>query len=340
MTPSTHEPPGLHPTVRMDVGGETMLAAEVDLRAIREWPATIQQMREAALARLVTGMNLSQWELPIEAALFTPRQREVENTGEMVFEAVAAGRVIDFGMLPGDAIKLGGRRGGPLFNQAALPQPFSQPWMFAHRWEHGSCFYLVNPTDGMTGDVEVVELQPVLAEGQRLLLIGDRCALYREADPEKRNQYHADTAPSPWRYMPGAKDVMNQAMDPQYAVAGNILDPLMTALLILNTRNVERETIAVSPKLNRARARNGKPPIPPYDLVHTGLYVTALMRGRRGRGEDQGGTHGAPVPHLRMGHPRVYRSGIRTLIQDTLVNVPPEVRAEFKSKRSHYTVQR
>ncbi|HEY2617480.1 MAG TPA: hypothetical protein VGI78_09105, partial [Acetobacteraceae bacterium] len=155
--------------------------------------------------------------------------------------------------------------------------------------------------------------------------------------------YHALPAPYALRFITDqvARAQINDGGTPGSAAAANVGDPLMTALLILNTRGVERETIAASEKLQKARRKSGKLPIPSYQRVNAAPYVTAIqMRGKaRARGEDQGGTHASPVPHLRIGHPRTYADGHVTFIRDTLVNVEASQRAEFLRTRSHYTVK-
>jgi hypothetical protein len=163
------------------------------------------------------------------------------------------------------------------------------------------------------------------------------------------SRYHCRIAPAAIRFIveeEGYRDV-NNGGEPMGAAAGNIGDPVMTALLILNTRNVERETVEAPPKLQRARAKSNKPPIPAFDRVNTAPYVTAILtRGQRRKSEPQGGTHASPQFHIRMGHPRRYTSdrwkaagGRSIFIADTLVNASDEQREAFKSQRSHYSVR-
>jgi hypothetical protein len=146
-----------------------------------------------------------------------------------------------------------------------------------------------------------------------------------------------------------AAAVINNNLSPYAACAGNVLDPIVTGLMVLATKGIERETIAASEKLQKARRRSNKPPIPSYDRVNTALYVTAWSLGKtRVRGAERGGTHASPVPHLRAGHLRTYVSGRQTFVSDTLVNVSAATRQAFKSgkgdlsglglNRSHYEV--
>jgi hypothetical protein len=326
-----------------------VIGVERDPREIRKWLATVAGVRDAALSWMVTACDFTQtMPLAPEAKASFPTQREVERIGSSVHDAVTYGRVIDFGELPNEAIKLGGTRGGPLWNKGAFGQPFREPWILYHTWESGEQIgvYLVNlvERDKPTGDVEVVELQPInFGDRDRMLLIGDR-ALF-EAHPELElavGKYRVLVAPAQIRFSPGELgEHVNGGMTPTASAAANVGDPLMTALMILNTRNITRETVRVSDKLQNARRKSGKLPIPPYDRVNAAPYVTAILTRRKaGDRVDLGGHHASPVPHLRLGHPRVYANGSSTFVRDTLVNVAKGARDEFLRTRSHYTVER
>jgi len=322
-------------------GGETVFGAVADARDINPWAPTVAQAREVLLRFGVVGPD---WTLALpllpEAGLYVPSQREVERVSDFCRAAVIGGRFIDMGYLPNDVIKHGGDRGGTLWNEGAIGMPFSEPWILYHLWERATSIYLVNPLDDQ--EFEVCELDPAVWGGERMLCISDRGSFDRVEGLLATSKYHCRTAPCSMRYLadPARRTKANNGMEPTGACAANVGDPVMTALLILNTRGVARETVLADAKLQRARARSGKAPIPSYDRVLSEPYVTAVQaRGRRTeRGEGQGGTHRSPVPHIRMGHPRQYASGRSIFIADTLVNVPEEQRAAFKSQRSHYRV--
>lgn len=331
--------------------GERLPGLEVDARSIGPWRPTVAGVREAALRWHVTAADFSQ-QMPLDplGKLFMPRLHEIEAIADATRDAVTYGRVIDFGFLPNEVIKFGGMRGGPLWNSGAYGQPFREPWVLYHTWDyepggpHAVAVYLVSlaDLDNPCGDCEVVELQPTqFGEEQRVLLICDRVIF--EADPDSPladAKYRCRSAPAMLRYLNGpGSDRINQGTTPEGAAAGNCGDPLMTALMILNTRGIERETVEPPPKLNKSRMRSGKPPIPPYDRIDSGPYVTAILSRRRPRGEPKGGTHASPTPHIRLGHPRTYANGSRSLIRDTLVNVTDEARAAFQRSRSHYVIR-
>jgi len=316
---------------------------EVDLSTMAPWKPTIQQVRKMIQAYMIGGPQLTGI-VPDEAMQFAPRQNEVETISEMAFEAIRVGRLIDFGELPNTLIADGGRRGGPLYEKGVLCQPFRDPWLLYHTWdERHSAVYLINPCepDKSNGDCEAVELEPAQFAGGGTLTIGDRLLyLPSQANPDKPNTYSARAAPSIWRFMPEAGEVMNRGKSPESAAAGNVLDPLMTCLMMLSTNGIERETIRANPKLQKSRLRSGKPPIPPYDRVNSKPYVTAMMlRGQPRAGESAGGTHASPVPHIRRGHLRTYASGVQSFIRDTLVNVTEDTKLSWLN-RSHYEVRR
>ena len=329
----------------MKRGGEKILAAEFDPRDMEAWDATVTQVRDVILKRHIAGPDFSRsMDLLPEASQYVPSQKEVEMVNALSLDAVTNGRVIDFGMLPNEVIKYGGNRGGPLWQQGAIGMPFDDPWILYHVWESGVGVYMVNPT---VQGAEICELQPIkLDTTTRVLLISDRGIFFRGVDgPEPMaRKYWSSMMPSMLRYHVDPeqrKRANGDAPTAHAGAAGNVGDPLMTALLILSTRNVERETVRAPIKLQNARRKSGKPTIPDYDRVNAAQYVTAiLLRGRRReRGEDQGGTHRSPIPHIRLGHPRQYATGRSIFIADTLVNVPAEKRAAFKSNRSHYVVK-
>jgi hypothetical protein len=319
-----------------------VLGIEASLRDIREWRPTVTQIREPILTFMVVGTSMFAADMPPLARAFAPTQDDVEGIAELTEVAVRAGRLIDFGAWTNDVIKYGGNRGGPLYSRDVIGHPFRDPYVFFHTWEDASAAYLVNPLEPERtgGDVECIELQPIEIKGNRALMIGDRAVLTPDASNFAGwSKYHCRSMPSLWRYLPGA-EAINTGGKPENAAAGNVLDPLMTALLILSTRGIARETVAAPDKLQKARRKNGKPLIPPYQRVDSAPYVTAIQnRAARGRAPSQGGTHASPVMHLRMGHVRTYASGVQTFVRDAIVNASEATRAAFTIGRSHYTVK-
>jgi hypothetical protein len=307
------------------------------------WNPTANQARKAFLEHMVvwSPMVQSLADLHPRARLFMLSDQVIEHIERICHAAIEAGRFVDFGHLPNAVLKHGGKRGGPLWQRGAIHSPFRDSWVFMHTWDDGdgvTSVYLVNPSSDAS--LEVCELQPAVVAGRGALMIGDQVLFDRSRPPAGKAQYRAIASPNIARFDPEVGKLINNGGSPENAAAGNVGDPTMTAMLILATRNVERKTVQVDEKLQRSRLKHGKPPIPTYDVVNSAPYVTAIQaRGlRRERGENLGGHHRSPVPHIRMGHPREYASGRSIFIADTLVNVPPELRQGFKGQRSHYQI--
>jgi hypothetical protein len=317
------------PPNRMELNWAEVEPATVSMAQFREIVTTI-----GIAGNDVRGMSF----LPYEARQFSATDFEVAFVNEAANDAVASGRVMDFGDFPNQLMKDTSKRSGPLYVQGYLPMPFSLPWVLTHTWEEATAWYVIIPLeDGLLGaDFEVSELDCLSYQGRKLLVIGDRamldCAQWDEATVWSK--YPCRVCPSPWRFLPGI------AEDPLGTAAGNVLDPVMTAITILATNGVTRETIHAPDKLQKARVKSGKKPIPPHERVLSEPYVTAIMQRRVPslRGADKGGTHSSPVAHLRRGHLRTYKTGQKTLIRDTLINVSADVRASFKLTRSHYVI--
>lgn len=328
------------------------LVRGIEARAdqVRRWLVTPEGVREAVLKGHIIGAHFGIDLLP--RALFeriAPSQDDVERYADRADGAIRSGRLIDFGDWTNDVIKHGGDRGGPMYTKGVLGHPFRDDWMFMHAWDEDDgpmiSVYLVTPLepDKPAGDCEAVELAPMIIDREKVLAIGDRLILEPALNTGEIDyrRYHCACIPAIWNYLPGAQ-AHNGGRPPENAAAGNVLDPLMTALLILSTRGIDRVTVAASDKLQKARRKNGKPPIPPYDRVHSAPYITAITAKltRRPKGVGRGGTHASPIPHVRMGHERVYPNGKVSLVRDALVNFNDEARrAWLKGNRSHYVVK-
>lgn len=319
------------------------LRLDVDFRDLQAATFTVEQFRETVMSIGIAGHDVRQMEMiPPEGRRFSATDREVASINEATQEAVLAGRLMSFGDFPNTLMMDTSKRAGPLYMQGYLPMPFNDPWIMTHTWEGATAWYVVLPLEeGPAADFEAIELDCMLLHGRRFLAIGDRAMI--ECDhwnPETIwNKYPCRVCPSPWRFLPVVAEELG---DPLFTAAGNVLDPVITALMILGTNGVARETIRAPEKLQRARMKNRKPPIPAYERVHTEPYVTAIMQRRAPslRLEPKGGTHASPVVHVRRGHLRQYKNGQRTFIRDTLVAATADAKAAFHAQRSHYTVGR
>lgn len=301
------------------------------LEQIGQWKATIEQIRDACLDPRIIALNIPG----------TPESCWItsEEISEVVAKAAAAvrgGRLIDCGHLPNEVIKTGGKRGGLMYNTGLLGHPFVEPWVLYHTWEEDAAAYLVELLDKdlpAGGSTEITELVPMLLDGMRFLVVGDRVQLI---DPTKSAdlRYGGYAKTSSWRVafaeLGGVE--MGSAMN-------NCLDPFVTALLLLHTDGVPVDRIEAPDKLQKARRKSNKEPLPSRLRIVSDTYVTLLMTRRQRRGASLGGTHGSPIPHRRIGHWRYFKNGHpRIRIPDALVNVKDETRAAFM--RSHYSVKR
>ena len=110
--------------------------------------------------------------------------------------------------------------------------------------------------------------------------------------------------------------------------------PLMF-MNILATRFVPVDKIVPDEKLNRARAKAGKPLLTSYYKVNTTEYVTALKAGSKQKTAILG-HHASPIPHLRRAHQRHLGEDKVIWVRDAIVNSRhPE---EFVGFRQHYRV--
>lgn len=73
-------------------------------------------------------------------------------------------------------------------------------------------------------------------------------------------------------------------------------------------------------KLNRARQRRGKAPLPDYHVVNVQEYFTLLRTTERLESEDHGSTHRSPITHLRRGHIRTLNNGVKIWVRPCIVN--------------------
>ena len=317
-------------------------------------PVTPQQVRDIILSCMISsGPGLDQQAMPT--------QNELENLLDMATNAINAGRLIDFGFWPNEQIKQVGARSGKLYTQGALGHPFSEPYLILHTWSDAvlhakfsdtpekevSCLYLVNPFP-VTGETcisfEAVSFEVMILHGMKTLCVGDR-VLFHGEQSKGSDLFFCDVIPFAWRWlsdpdmMAGLATQLEPGASFERMAAANVLDPVAMGLMILNTRGIRQETISPNPKLNRARLKAGKPALPSFRRVDSASYITALQaRLDRGKRDSQGGTHASPQTHIRMGHwRRLDEAGTkRTFIQDTLVNATEEMRATFKTNRSHY----
>ena len=97
---------------------------------------------------------------------------------------------------------------------------------------------------------------------------------------------------------------------------------LMAALAIDHGRH---ETLPAPAKLNKKRAKKGRPPLFEYKVLD---IVADVMAPTPAKKPHQGGTHASPRMHKRRGHIRRLASGKRVWIRDAIVGKPKGGRIE------------
>lgn len=106
---------------------------------------------------------------------------------------------------------------------------------------------------------------------------------------------------------------------------GSIVAGLSVALLMLNTKGIEKEVVDCE-RLNKKRIKSGKIPIQKHHILHIGTIYN-----RKGDGVKRGETGGWKMPmHMRAAHTRTQRIGKGredskiVYIPPTIVNFDPE----------------
>jgi len=209
---------------------------------------------------------------------------------------VADGRMIDFGYVPNAIIKAESTRAREPFEAGELLHPYDDGWLGLMEWEGGYNGYFVVPHSDKGGKATlVVELYGTKApDGIDIILIYDAVSIL-PAPGETR------LGPFPMKsYLRSPEE--EQASDQMRA--SNSLDPLVCMLRMLADASIPVTRFEAPEKLNKARAKSGKLPIPPHNVVHSGDYVSQITSHARSRASDRNGHHASPIAHWRRSHLR------------------------------------
>ena len=95
--------------------------------------------------------------------------------------------------------------------------------------------------------------------------------------------------------------------------------PYVILSLIADSRSSVTR-VEADDKLNKARVRRGKPPIPSYWKIKSPKPTVLVPRSVPKPATAKGGTHASPRPHDRRGHARNLKSGRTVWVRECKIN--------------------
>ena len=236
---------------------------------------------------------------------FTPE--EVEPLRRSLKNAVAEGRMIDFGFLPNELLVQESNRARAPFEAGELEHPFDE-WLGVAAWEGGMCGYLFTLDPGNKNHLVSVELYGVTVPN-----LIDTILVYDMVAIEVRGPGQTQIWPS--RFNTFAVESPDALMKR----GSNSLDPLVTMLRLLADASIPVIDRPAPAKLNKARTARGKWPIPPHTEVQTRDYVSAFRAAATAHA-TKGGHHASPIAHWRRSHMRHLSTGKVIPVRSTKVN--------------------
>jgi hypothetical protein len=250
--------------------------------------------------------------IAINPMLAITEDHDVRFLLNLIKGVVADGRMIDFGFIPNDVIKRESVASRTLFEGGELAHPYDS-WLGVTSWEGGYNGYLVVPHPVTADAILVIEMYglrtPITQMGD-CILIYDMVSVMVEAIGQTM------VTPAAMRYPKGVTETLLE----QRNRGSNSLDPLVTMLRLLADASIPITHAEPPVKLNKARAKHGKDPIPGHHTVHTREYVTAYTTARPSGRTAQGGHHASPVAHWRRGHLRHLKSGTVVPVRSSKIN--------------------
>ena len=224
---------------------------------------------------------------------------------------VAEGRMIDFGFIPNELMKQESLRSRRMFEAGEFQHPYDT-WLAIAGWEGGMCGYLFMPHPEYPERIVCIELYGVSvphAHGADAILIYDIVGIEVEGTGKTR------LYPAPMlTHLTDTPELL--ALE---ARGANSLDPLVTMLRLLADASIPIIDRPAPIKLNKARAKQGKFPIPPHAAVLTKDYVSAFQTARAS-GHAEKGTHASPIAHWRRAHKRMLADGRIIPVRSSKVN--------------------
>jgi hypothetical protein len=279
---------------------------------------TAEQLRSCALDGTIGSV------IPEDAVTATYSDPEaIQGASTRLRTAVLAGRVFDLGKPPVNLDEC--ERARKLYCDRRIGHPFQKPYVIRAGDDNEAVIILVVPSPGtMPQNFTLHEFVPTMIDGVRAVVINDTFRIWVENGLMKSATSAGPCIPN---------------LDPEVRTAA-FLWLFMLSLLLLAADGVEVERVEPDVKLQRARARSGKPALPAFYRIHGGDYITALSGKRKGGDAKSGtgGTHASPIPHLRRAHQRVLPDGRTVWVRDALVNLrdphAPLQRAFYARKES------
>lgn len=248
--------------------------------------------------------------IAVNPLLDIPEESAVNFLVDTIQRTILEGRMIDFGFIPNQMLQETSLKTREAFEAGELIHPYEN-WLGVSAWEGGYCGYMIAVTEEPTPERQCCmcfELYGVAPPGlPTCVLIHDIIAI---------DVTNGETFLQPIRMVVESMNEQAQLNER----AANILDPMVTFLRILSDASVPVVDVPAPEKLNRARAKRGKGPIPAYTRVETRDYVSAYHSAVKAIHEGKGGHHASPVAHWRRAHQRHLRDGKVVPVRSTKVN--------------------
>jgi hypothetical protein len=230
----------------------------------------------------------------------------------MLIDTIREGRMIDFGFIPNDVLKVESVRSRDLFEAGAFTHPFPE-WLGVARWEGGFNAYFISPNPAPPHDIMVVEFYAVAVPGAptghgMIVILHDIVSIVTRPGLTSVAVYPAIYG--------------DESEDEKVMRGANSLDPLVVMLRLLHDASVPVARFEPPARLNRARAKVGRFALPPHVVLDTTGYVSAFRKGgwTTPKRAGQGGHHASPAAHWRRAHPRRLASGKVVPVQASKVN--------------------
>lgn len=269
---------------------------------LRDWPVkSAEAFRNAILSDGMLAIN----------PLFDVDDGGVQFLKQLIRTTIAEGRMVDFGFIPNEVIKVESTRSRPMFEANEFQHPY-ETWLAVTSWEGGYNGYLICPHPYFPGETLVIELYGVSVPN-----VSDVIMIYDMVSVKVNGP--GDTTVSPLRMDFSSEHVETEA---ELKLRGaNSLDPLVTMLRLLADASIPITQRETPEKLNRARAKKGKGPLPGHTIVHTQDYVAQFQAAASGsKRYDKGGHHASPIAHWRRAHLRHLVDGRVIPVKSSKVN--------------------